>query len=280
VLNTAPQVIDREYIHEILREPRPGFSMDEALVVLTQVYLDESGIGGDTGHVVLAGYQATKAVWLEFWLEWQRALAEAPAIGSLHTRDANRLRGDFDGLAPGDRDAKLERLVDVIRDHGLVGRAAHVRIEHYELCLRGVLQPEVDHPLYPAFLLAMASNMSAMWRLGSRRLDVCFDNHERHAPLMAFAWDSMRVQVAERLRHLLGTAQIASGAVDFPPIQAADLLAWHVHRSLTRPDEDRPIFAMLKEGQDVEVLEVDRSYLIGVQRQARALQKRRRRGRS
>lgn len=77
-------------------------------------FVDDSGGGGDSPYLVLAGYTASNASWAAFVPRWQRTLDLAPKLTYFKMAEAENLKGQFAGWNVSERDARLRLFTDVI----------------------------------------------------------------------------------------------------------------------------------------------------------------------
>jgi hypothetical protein len=204
---------------------------------MLKAFVDDSGSGGDSPWVVLAGYVGTVCDWVGFESDWSKVLESQPRIEYFKSSEAESLKGQFVGASIDQRNAKIEALIDVIGRHAQRAICARMRQDDYNEVIRPNVPEIWDDAyffLFPAFILAV---------LGMEKY------HGNSEPAEFICDSSQRVDKrAAKLYHQLKQfPQFAGRIIDvffrsdkeFLPLQAADLLAWQVRRFFCVPDEPR-----------------------------------------
>src|SRR5690242_12865521 len=89
--------------------------------MLLRAYFDDSGSDGRSPYYVLAGYLSVVERWEAFADRWAATLSEEPAIKYFKTREAYRLRDQFNGWSAEDRDEKVKALRQIIAENAMTG---------------------------------------------------------------------------------------------------------------------------------------------------------------
>ena len=84
-------------------------------IAVVSVYCDESGKLADSKVVVFAAAVADDSDWKTLGKGWLKALRQA-RIRSLHTKEAMRRKGQFEGWVEADRDGLLEQLAKLANE--------------------------------------------------------------------------------------------------------------------------------------------------------------------
>ena len=151
---------------------------------MLKAFIDDSGSGGDSTWVVLAGYIASAETWDAFQGQWLDVLREAPYIETFHSSEAESLRPDglWSGISKEERDWKIDRLIDVIHKCQLQPVSVRMRQSNYDAVMKGNAPKIWDNPYYVLFnLLVNQLSVLVPDRFpDSGRLQIVFDNHEKY----------------------------------------------------------------------------------------------------
>lgn len=200
-------------------------------------FVDDSGSGGDSPWVVLAGYVGTVCDWAGFDSNWSKVLESQPRIEYFKSSEAESLKGQFLGASVDQRNAKIEALINVVGRHAQRAICARMRQEDYNDIIRPNVPEIWDDAyffLFPAFIVAVLS--MEKYHGKSEPAEFICDSSQRV--------DKRAVKLYDQLNRL---PQFAGRIIDVSfqsdkeclPLQAADLLAWQVRRFFCVPDEPR-----------------------------------------
>lgn len=196
-----------------------------------QFFIDDSG-KNDPPVFVLAGFVSSTERWVEFSAAWASALADAPSIEHFKMVEANRRKGPFERLTFAQRDQKLLTLAEVIRDHVEFGISIAIPHADYGRVFEKRMMKSYDTPYVLAHNLMM--NRADKILCEAKRVDVV---------------DVIFDRQLDREKNILEAYAILGKNPDYPgkrrypnspafaddkttlPLQAADMLAWHVRRS-------------------------------------------------
>jgi hypothetical protein len=95
-----------------------------------KAYLDDSGDEWDAKHSAcsIGGFLGTADAWAYFEAEWKRLLSEELPIDFLHMKDFAHHKPPYDRLSEPDRVRVLTSLIRTIKDCGLAGFGAVIRL--------------------------------------------------------------------------------------------------------------------------------------------------------
>ncbi len=195
-----------------------------------QAYIDDSA--GETGdqRLFLGGYINTTANWALFSDAWAEELKTAPPVSSFKMVEANALRGEFGGWSNDTKDEKLRGLVRVIQHFRplsfqfSVSRQAY--FEH--------TTPNAPRGLNPHFVstfgvIAMICNYLKSQNIDTQ-VDFIFDEQSGVSADIGLMWEYMSKNLPNGARRLIAGAPIFRNDKDTLPLQAADMLVWHLRR--------------------------------------------------
>ena len=196
-----------------------------------QVYVDDSG-KNDPPVFVLAGFVASAEAWGEFSDEWRVSLLRSPLLEDFKMKDANARRGSFKGFSPGARDDRLLDLAEIIERHIEFGVSIAIPHAAYDRVFRGKIMQTFDTPYILAFYLIQVVTHKYLQAMGSRNeVDLIFDRQlDREDEILAshhMTLDGLPDEVLMRFP----TRPVFMDDKQALPLQAADLLAWHIRRS-------------------------------------------------
>lgn len=212
----------------------------EKQLVALQAYVDDSASETGDRRLFLAGYINTADKWIRFSDAWQEQLQASPSITYLKMKEANSLRGQFRGWTEPDRDEKLKGLARVIRHFRPASIHASVSRSEVEAIIKPVAPYGFSSPYFHCFQAIMISlAYSQLERTGLRvPIDFIFDDQEGLGEEARLLYQLIREAQPRSVRRLLSKSPIFVDDKRMLPLQAADMLAWHVRRSHERdPDK-------------------------------------------
>jgi hypothetical protein len=186
---------------------------------------------------VLAGYLSSTEKWSAFSDEWKAVLdIQHPApLPYLKMADAYQLRKQksvFRGWTEEQRDARLQKFCPVINRHVEHGFAVVIPIDAHRKHFRGLFNPDaLDRPYFLALFALAASVANVTRRLGYKeKVELIFDQQPNESkPLLMAEFDKF-VGLAPPEKAGVFNIPKWENDVDVRPLQAADMLAWHVRR--------------------------------------------------
>ena len=205
----------------------------ERFVLVLEAYADDSGNDRNSQVFVLAGFVAkADPGWLRFEKEWRFALQKPPAVKYFKMRECHALRGQFDGWDPTERDQRLAELVGIIKRTATASIFALVpRADFFaampKLDVRFTKSPYAV--VYYALIWATLQSMKSSEI--TEPVDFIFDEQLRLSDDVQalYGYFKRRLMYGD-LAPLLGARPIHGSDEKFLPLQAADLLAWHIRR--------------------------------------------------
>jgi hypothetical protein len=193
-----------------------------------QAYVDDST---EPPVFVLAGFVARAEQWAEFTVRWRDALAKPPRLQYFKMKEANACQGQFTGWSVADRDARLADLVGIIKDHALVGISSIVRHTDYSEILRKRIAKPLDSPYWLMYYSIV--RLVFEWELASgkaEKVDFIFDEQLHQSEQVQEKFDIFYELSPPHIKELFGERPAHRDDKMILPLQAADMLAWHIHR--------------------------------------------------
>jgi hypothetical protein len=206
-------------------------------------YGDESGAQGK-GTYVIAGYLATAENWWHFKTDWLGKLAE-PRQVQYFKRGPN-YHGDvpFEGWPKAEREAKLSSMISVFERFGeaLVEISSTMSWDTYRTVIVDGIEEIFPNPYYFCFhgVVSVVIDWIRQHKAANPTVETgaefVFDQQDEHRVGVLRHYSSVYEQFPELAPMMLG-CDFRDDKVT-PGLQAADLIAWQIHRDVVRPPED------------------------------------------
>ena len=198
---------------------------------IVQAVIDDSASESGDKRLFLAGYVNRAEKWGLFADAWEDELISGKAIGYLHMVEAAALRGQFRGWTKAQRDEKLRGLMRVARHfspfsfHFSVSRATYWN----------TVTPVAPRGLSPHFVCSfgmIAQLARHVATIDSKaRVEFIFDRANNLEDEIDLLFDDMIKRLPRKARKMICSQPRFLDDKSFTPLQAADLLAWHLRRS-------------------------------------------------
>lgn len=195
-----------------------------------QAFIDDSGSLSGDQRLFMAGYLNEATKWALFSIAWQEELDALPSIEYLKMSEAFAFKGQFIGWSEAARDDKLRGLARVIKHFKPLSFEVSVSRSEYAR----LVTPNAPRGLGPHFVCCFGV-ISSVARVADVNgfdapIDFIFDKQDG-------VEDDMRLFFSEMIKDLPASARrLVRGPPSFHddrlrlPLQAADMLAWHVRR--------------------------------------------------
>jgi len=200
------------------------------LILALEAYIDDSG-SGDPPVFLLAGFVARAERWAELSERWDEALRGPPRLEYFKMKEAAALEGQFKGWRGNDRDGLLAKLVKIIKDHVLVAVSSVVYHQDYREVISDKISKETDAPYWLMYHSIIETTYR--WELANglkEKVSFIFDEQFKQSDIVQGAWSVYYEQAPEEYKELFGDRPVHKKDTDVLPLQAADLLAWHIRR--------------------------------------------------
>lgn len=193
-----------------------------------RAFLDESGTHENSPVIIVAGYVARPPAWRKFEAKWQRTLHP---IKVFHSNECNGFHCEWEGWSKPDRDAKVKKLLPIVRDIDGVGLAIGVVLKDVNEALsqRPDLLPYWGNPYESCFHWWIGLMLKLMQERGNREPLAVVHEQNQYADEAnrAFKWHQKHNDPHGQL------VSFSFGAKEkFVPLQAADILAYEANRRL------------------------------------------------
>jgi hypothetical protein len=174
-----------------------------------------------------------------FSFAWEAALAQEPSIKHFHMREARKLVGQFDRWKAEDRDNKIRLLVSIVENFRPWTIAVFVsRKEHDEIV--GPISPFIIRHPYVSLFWAVVLKLAHWHEHREIKLPVeyVFDEQGSIGEAAALWHRHIKSWQPPEIKALIGGTPKFENDEWVLPLQAADILAWHIRRRKEKPDED------------------------------------------
>lgn len=206
-------------------------------IVILQAFIDDSASEEGIRNYLLAGYVLDAQSWISFSDDWDSVLRASPKIDYLHMVEANGLRGQFGGWTSKDRDKKVIDLGKVIEKHQ--PHSIEISVSQNEMAK--YYNPSAPYAFQNPYFLCFYGVILGLGRIHKllgidAPVDFVFDEHGGLGHDVAMWYQQIKSDQPQ-LKFLLGSSPIFRDDRKVLPLQAADMLAWHLRRELDRGEE-------------------------------------------
>lgn len=195
-------------------------------------YFDDSGSETGDRDLVFAGLVNSEDAWGQFATAWREALAEAPSIFYLKMAEANGLRGQFATWTRQARDKKLEALTEVMhRFRPMWTFSFSVSRAEYDSHVSPVASRGLATPYFATTFGATSMVARYLASEGiTTPVSFVFDEQNGVSADVALFFDYMIENLDPPSRALIKMPISYGNDMSDLPLQAADMLAWHIRR--------------------------------------------------
>jgi hypothetical protein len=195
-----------------------------------QAFIDDSASHSGDRRLYLAGYLNRADRWAHFSVAWREELKAPPSIDYLKMSEANAFEGQFAGWTAAARDEKLRGLIRVINHFKPLSFEFSVSREEYYRQVKPVAPRGLGNPHFVCCVGAVFG--LARYVDGEKvkiPIDFIFDQQTGVSDDFALFIDDMKKSLRKGARRLIASTTFADDKQSLP-IQAADMLAWHLRR--------------------------------------------------
>jgi hypothetical protein len=214
---------------------------EESTMVLQQACIDDSGTGAK-GTFALAGYILSVDDWKVFSDQWQQVLSEQPPLAYLKMKQAATLEGGFKGWRATERDTKLRKLVSVLRNFNVLAVTSSLRGQDYADVVKGRFPAGFDNPYFFCFYdLIVGLVQYQRRRQPNWTMQFVFDDQGGLGRKTAGWYCKLKNAFSVSIQALMGATPDFRTDTGFPPLQAADALAWTTRRNREETSKPCPL---------------------------------------
>ena len=201
-----------------------------------RAFTDDSAAQTGDKRLFLAGYLHRADAWAAFSEDWDHELKAWPAIEYFKGKEANNLDGQFDhkqGWDQAMRDAKVSNLAAIISHYQPFSFAFSLNRKLFE----DELKPVSPYGLGRPHVTLTFSVVSGLARYSAEQgittpIEFIFDEQSGVDTDVAMFFSEMKKSLPVEAQNLIEGAPYFKSDRDkrFMPLQAADMLAWHIRR--------------------------------------------------
>lgn len=226
----------------------PRWRAEKTFAFMYQAFSDDSMSGEGNKTLLLAACVQRYKVWAEFCFDWEAALAISPSINYFKMREARMHIKQFEGWSTPEVNAKIRLLARVIAAHRPKIIVAWISRTVFEETVGPIIPYTLRHPyimLFYSLILKLAE-----WQHQNRvtlPTDFVFDEQGPVGEEAVIWYRYMKHIQEPHIAALMGSTPIFRDDKRFLPLQAADLVAFHMRRRKDYPNEDEssyPTFAI------------------------------------
>jgi hypothetical protein len=208
-----------------------AFQKKDGYVAVLKIFMDETGVHDDADMVAVAAYISRPKYWRAWTKDWNKA---KKPIKVFHATDCATFHGEFDGWTKERRDPYVANLLPIIPAHEMAGVVIGVQLKDLAAEMKecAELIEMFGTPYTACFQWAISIIMEIATERGSgeRMAFVHEVNDYKGEALKAFSY----VNEFLNPRSIPMTMGFGNKA-DFPPLQAADVLAYEGGKFLKNP---------------------------------------------
>lgn len=215
-------------------EPLNGYPLgmrEQKPLPFLQAVIDDSGSDKGDRRLFMAGFISTTENWALFSGAWATELRAGKPISYLKMREANSRDGEFDGWTQAEVSEKLARLKAVI--------------DHFEpMSFHNSMSRSADWEAFRAIAPRGLGNAHFSCTFGIVSSVCRFVASQKHLSRIEFIFDTqaeiedeidlffeyMAESIPKEARALIARKPRYEDDKKFAPLQAADMLAWHLRR--------------------------------------------------
>ena len=229
---------------------------------MLKFFVDDSG--SDTkqdGLFVLYGYMMEEPRWEDFAERWDAELKRPDFFPISYCRmsDAEEGTGPFAGIDRPFRQRKVKDLAGVIHECHPAAIGCKLSWKDYNEIVKGKVDPRLDNPYAILFFQVMRGVTEFQIRLNNeisderkeqirknhgveiaiKPVDFVFDDQGPAGLQCLQWWGGLKTRVSEPHLTVIGNTPQFKDDRELVPLQAADMLAWHIRREFEYQNENR-----------------------------------------
>ena len=196
-----------------------------------QAFIDDSASEVGDQRLFMAGYLNRAEKWALFSDAWDDELRSAPSIDYLKMAEANGLRDQFAGWEPEERDEKLNGLVRVVRHFKPLSFEVSVPRKQFNSLVKSVAPRGLGNPHFVcAFGIVSILSRFAAGAHADMPIRFIFDRQNEISGDVHTFFHQMISKLPRQAQELISGIPNFEDDKEIKPLQAADMLAWHVRR--------------------------------------------------
>jgi len=233
-----------------------GAVRKKRLIMLLKCYADDSGNSEqkeapDGGLFVIAGYMMSEERWEDFAERWDAQLKRDYPIEYLHMIEAEPRNGQFVGMPEEFRNRKLLDLALVIKECDPVPINVQLKWNNYVEIVKDKVPSKMDSPYAVLFFQLMRAvcdlqiDSNHYKNIGHLPGEWIFDKQGGEGLRCLDWYADLEARAPEPYKTMMANTPAFREDKYLAPLQAADMLAWHIRREICFPHEKRPILDII-----------------------------------
>jgi hypothetical protein len=193
-----------------------------------QAFIDDST---EPPAFVLAGFLGRASDFAQLTDRWAVVLAKQPTLEYFKMSEAFAFQGQFLGWSVTDRDERLTDLVGIIKEHAMAGIYAMVRWDDFSEIMKGRIAKPLDNHYWLMYYSIIT--LAFEWEIENEieeTIDFVFDEQMHQSDEVQAHFAAFYALAPPRVKALFGNRPVHRNDIKARPLQAADMLAWHIHR--------------------------------------------------
>jgi hypothetical protein len=235
------------------------------LLTVLQAFTDDSAAQSGDRRLFLAGFIHTAEGWTAFSDAWATALGEDPSIEYLRMAEANNLRGPFKGWSLAERDAKLWKMAHVVQRFAPMSFEYSVSLRDHDTLVKSTAPYGIGSAHFICIFGAVCAIANHIHGVGINvPIDFIFDEQDGTSDDIALFFSNMKKSLPEGASTLINGNPIFRSDRQVLPLQAADMLAWHIRREHefgAGPSRSLPLADALRNSKGHLMSRIEESHL-------------------
>lgn len=201
-----------------------------------RAFIDDSAAQQGDKRLFMAGYLHRADAWAGFSEAWHSELRSWPSIDYFKAAEAHHLNGQFDykcGWDEAKRNVKIGCLAEIIRHFAPLSFQFSLNRRLFEEQLTPVSPYGFGKPHFQLSHVVVSGIARSAANQGiTEPIEFIFDEQDGVSSDVAMYFEGMMEAIPDEARRLIDGTPSFKNDKDkrFMPLQAADLLAWHVRR--------------------------------------------------
>lgn len=220
-------------------------------MLFLQAATDDSGSESGDRRLFMGGYLHTAEEWAKFAVAWDKALRAKPSIDYLKMSEANNLSagGQFCGWPERARDKKLANLAAVINRFEPFAYYVSLSRVAFDRLLKPHAPYGLSKPHFTCVYAVASSVVRQLEQFGvfdDAKVNFIFDRQDEVSTDIRFMFDYMIEKLPDKARAMIGDTPHFQDDRAFVPLQAADMLVWHLRREHEQQGKPLPLASELR----------------------------------
>ena len=230
----ANMIAESRFVGNWVSDHTCGYSLEDLKrkpMTFLHAYIDDSASDSGDQRLYFAGYINSAHNWRLFTDAWDDELKSTPSISYLKMVEASNRRGEFRGWKEEDINNKLKGFARVIRHFQPISFEFSASRKAFSDLLAPHSPRNLSDP-YFACNFGIVSMLSRYYANAGSKIPIefIFDQQDGVDASVDLFFEEMAQNLPKRARHLIHNKPLFRNDKAVKPLQAADMLAWHLRR--------------------------------------------------